>query len=327
MHSYCVWGLVATLRCASAQGTSNQDSSVPELATPTSLESAVLSKAGHTKAFGNGNSSASAAAPAPSLAYDLASDLEARRQEAQRDLGRRVSIEVVEDVFLIAIPDGQGKGAVRTAELAMAAYFNGRFTRRPERAISVYLFPSAKPYQAYCRLRWARSCISSYGFYESEGRHIVLDLGPGVGTLTHELVHPIMKTDFPDAPIWFEEGIASLYEGFGMGKRGDIRGVKNWRLPALVAAMNQPKQRQTVRIDTLFSMSYETFRGDDESLNYALARYFCLWLEQKGLLWPFYHAWRNGFASDATGEKAFLAVVGTQPSEANAGWQRWLRQL
>ncbi len=324
MCSLFGWGLLAALGGASALGITNQDGAALEL-NPTTLETSRLGDVGPANVLGVAG--AGAVDPLPSTYYDLASDIEERRQAAQRDMGRRVSLEVVKDVFLIASPTGQASGAARIAEQAIAAYFNGRFTRRPERAISVYLFPSAKPYQDFCRARWQKSCISSYGFYESEGRHIVLDVGPGVGTLTHELVHPILKTDFPEAPIWLEEGIASLYEGFSFGKTGEIRGVKNWRWPALVAALSQPAKRQTVRIDALFSMSYETFRGADESLNYALARYFCLWLEHKGLLWPFYHTWRDGYRSDETGEKAFLAVVGSQPSEVNLAWQRWLRRI
>ena len=33
-----------------------------------------------------------------------------------------------------------------------------------------------------------------------------------LGTLSHELVHPYMETNFPNVPSWFNEGLASLYE-------------------------------------------------------------------------------------------------------------------
>jgi hypothetical protein len=189
------------------------------------------------------------------------------------------------------------------------------------------LFPSAKPYQAYCKKRWNSPCISGFGFYTHAERQIVLDVGPGVGTLTHELVHPLFESDFPDAPIWIEEGIASLYEGFGLGKQGEIRGVKNWRLPTLIAAVNNPKFRDRARLEALFGMSDETFRGRYESLNYALARYFCLWLEQRNWLWNFYHQWKENYATDPSGERSFLAATGQTQSAANAAFMRWLKAL
>ena len=74
-------------------------------------------------------------------------------------------------------------------------------------------------------------------------------------------------------------------------------------------------------------MSDEVFRGELEDLNYASARYFCQWLDQKDLLWPFYQRWRDNHADDPTGEKAFLAVVGKSLPEADAEWARWVQNL
>jgi len=283
----------------------------------------------------SGNTVASAAPTAASAAvseptrapYDLTRDVEERKARAMAELGERISIQIVREVFVVIGPLGQVTGAARTAELAIDAYLNGRFTQAPTHAISVYLFPSAKPYEAYCKQHWKAPCISGFGFYTHGERQIVLNVGPGVGTLTHELVHPLFEQDFPEAPIWFEEGVASLYEGFGLGKKGEIRGVKNWRLPTLIAAINNPKLRERAQLDGLFGMKDETFRGDFESLNYATARYFCLWLEQRKLLWEFYRKWRENFKTDVTGEQSFLAVSRQSPSEANSAFMRWLRTL
>jgi hypothetical protein len=74
-------------------------------------------------------------------------------------------------------------------------------------------------------------------------------------------------------------------------------------------------------------MKDEEFRGTHEALNYAAARYFCQWLDGQGKLWPFYRQWRDDFASDATGEKTFAAVMGKSPSELNAKWVAWVKAL
>ena len=73
-------------------------------------------------------------------------------------------------------------------------------------------------------------------------------------------------------------------------------------------------------LPTLFAMDDTVFRGPRMALNYATARYLCLWLDQRGLLWPFYQRWRDGFATDPTGELAFRATLGESPAEANEAW-------
>jgi hypothetical protein len=161
--------------------------------------------------------------------------------------------------------------------------------------------------------------------------------GPGIGTLTHEMVHPLVEADFPKAPTWIDEGIASLFEAPVLPRDGEIHGAKNWRLPRLLAAMRATKPaaggatrleaRLDARLDVLFGMSDATFRDDDETLHYAMARYACQWLDQRGKLWAFYRAWRDGIDTDPTGEHAFVAAMGQTPAEANETWQAWVRRL
>lgn len=271
---------------------------------------------------------ASAATPAPPP-YDLAADLDERLDAARKQLGERIDSEVIEGVFLIVAPGPKGalRGARDVTRRALAAYFNDRFTTRPTRAITVLLFPNAAPYEAYCKARWERACISIYGFYLASERAIVMNVGPGIGTLTHELVHPLVEADFPGAPEWLNEGIASLYERFHLPKAGEIRGSKNWRHPRLLSALGSPKERDLATLPKLFSLTDAEFRGEREDLNYALARYFCQWLDQQNLLWPFYQRYRDTVADDPSGRAAFEAVTGKTPEDANGAFSRWVRGL
>lgn len=268
---------------------------------------------------------AASAAPAPAPAYDLAADLAARAKAIRADVGEKTKFETVEGVFLIAAPSGQlGSSAVVTKQ-ALAAYFNHRFAHRPERALAVLLFDTAPPYNAYCKAHWGKECSTPFGFYASDVRTIVMNVGPGIGTLTHELVHPIVEADFPDAPDWINEGIASLYEAFSMPKKGEIRGNKNWRHPTVVAALAAKKSYASV--SALFGMTDSFFRGAHEGVNYATARYFCQWMDSQDKLWPFYQSWRDNHAKDPTGEKAFVATMGKKPSEVDAAWAQWVKSL
>jgi hypothetical protein len=262
-------------------------------------------------------------------AYDLAADRQRVIEQIQTELGPRTPTRVVAEHFVLAGPAGSGtaESSVPFVERVLEALFNNRFRAHPARPIAVFLFPDAGSYERYCQTTFHAPCISVYGFFSPQNRSLVMNVGLGIGTLSHELVHPILDADFPQAPTWINEGIASLYEAPVLPRRGEIHGRKNWRYPRLQTALASPTQRSVASLPTLFSLSDQRFRGQDEDLHYATARYACQWLDQQGKLWDFYHAWRDGYVSDASGEKAFAQIVGSTPAEANESWVRWVRAL
>ncbi len=271
------------------------------------------------------SASAEAAAAEPPPPYDLAADLQARKETVRSEAGRGTAFQVVDDVFLVSAPSGSLGSSGFVAKQAIKAYFTGRFSTRPSAAVTVLLFDSATPYEAWCRAHGDSACSTPFGFYERASRTVVMNAGPGIGTLTHELVHPIVETDFPGAPAWIDEGVASLYEAFAFGKPGEIRGKKNFRWPGLRDAL--ASDREHASLPALFALNDSEFRGEREGLNYALARYFCMWMDGQEKLWPFYRAWRDDRANDPTGEKALLQVMGKTPAELDAGWAGWVRAL
>ena len=261
--------------------------------------------------------------------YDSSADIAARTRQAREQLGPRADVQIVEGTFVVAAPAGRGAltSALELTQSALAAYFNHRFATRPVRAISVYLFPNDAPYQAFCKKTEDTPCMSPYGFYSHGERRIVMNVGLGLGTLTHELVHPLVEADFPSAPDWINEGIASLFEHFYFAGIAEIHGRKNWRHPRLVRALRSKRERAAATLPALFALSDAQFRGEQEDLNYASARFFCQWLDQRQLLWPFYQRWRDQYALDPSGAEAFRVVVGKTPAEADADWRSWVLRL
>jgi hypothetical protein len=269
-------------------------------------------------------------------------ELVARARGAQRDFGAHTRTRVVGDVFLLVEASGSTPLFDRADELlqrALPAFFNGPFTTHPSSPVSI-LFFSAKPgYDAYCLAHYGAASSGDVALYHRTTRDIVVDASGGAGflpTLTHEVVHPIMEADFPGAPLWFNEAVASYFEAPEYAKDGAIHGEhRNWRHAAILSAIASPTEKANVRIDTLFGMDPMQFRAwspatktvdkHQNLLNAALARSFAAWLDDKGKLWPFYHAWRDGFAADPKGEKAFATVMGMTPEAANDAWLKWAR--
>lgn len=260
--------------------------------------------------------------------YDLAADIAARKALAKQDLGARAASVVVSDVFLLVFPEG-GSSAVtdargREGERIVRAFLDGRFTQKPFRAVTAYLFASSAGYQSFCQKTTGKACISPFGYYEPSDRRILMNGGGLYGTFTHEIVHTFVEADFPEAPTWLNEGIASVFEQPYYDATG-IHGAKNWRYPRLMSGL--AAEPGTIRLANLFSMSEETFRGPKEDLHYAFARYVCQWLDAQGKLWPFYQRYRDTFAKDARGVSAFVEVVGKRPEELDATFRSWLRAL
>lgn len=80
-----------------------------------------------------------------------------------------------------------------------------------------------------------------------------------------------------------------------------------------------------MHLKSLFAVNDEAIEGGDQDLDYAMARTFCQWLDGRGQLWPFYRAWRDAVAEDATGEKSFARVTGMTLEQADAVWLAWVK--
>ncbi len=231
---------------------------------------------------------------------------------------------------MLAAPRGSPKfdQAAALARQALEAFYGGgHFTKRPDRAVSAFIFEAQEPFDAHCGSRAGAEPDSLFGLYTLSTRTICINAGPGASTLVHEMVHPIIQTDFPHAPAWIDEAIASLYESPIFPKPGEIQGLTNWRLARLQRALDSPADKDKVRVDALFAMTDPDFRGPDIDLHYAVARFFAQWLDARGALWPFYRGWRDGYTDDKSGEKAFRAAVGRMPAEINSEWIAWVREL
>lgn len=256
-------------------------------------------------------------------------DLAHREAAARAELGDRAVFDVEDGVFLLVAPHPGPlfDAAVTLVRKALPAYFHERFSRHPHRPVTVFLFDAAAPYAAFCARRVGTACAGNLGIYNPRTREILANLGPGVTTLSHEIVHPIVQTDFPDAPAWIDEGIGALFEAPVFPSPGEVHGATNWRLARLKKALSSRAEEPTVRLDALFGMSRDGFAGDGEDLHYAMARYACQWLDEQGMLWRFYRAWRDGIIDDVHGEKAFREVSGMSPAEATGPWREWVRTL
>ena len=144
-----------------------------------------------------------------------------------------------------------------------------------------------------------------YGYYQKSERRVVLNASTGNGTLAHELTHALSHFDFPAMPEWFDEGLASLHEQSEFSEDGlQLRGLWNWRVYHLLHAIKHGRLRP---VDAL--LRENTVRCGQEAVDYAHARYLCLYLQERGLLTHFYRKLRVSIVGDPTGYRTLCALL------------------
>ncbi len=196
---------------------------------------------------------------------------------------------------------------------------------KPDEPLRVFLFADADSYKRKSKEIFGKEPTTPFGYYSAANRALVMNISTGGGTLAHELTHALVATDFPNIPAWFNEGLGSLYEQCRYDGESGLRGMVNWRLPALQKAI---ATGSAPAIGKLIHSSTEEFYGARVGLNYAEARYLCMFLQEKGALARFYAAFRDRFAEDPSGEKFLLEVLGEKDLAAvGKSFSDWVSRL
>jgi hypothetical protein len=223
-------------------------------------------------------------------------------------------------------PSAPLDAALDVTRKTVAALWHGPFMFRPERVTRVWIYGSSTDMKRDLARYAPTARRDGYGVYIPERREIYLSTDTaGIFTLSHELTHSLLASDDPGAPLWLSEGLASCFELPDFSVPGEIHGQPRPRLKELRAALRSPGTASLVRLDALFALRTDDDFRENEALHYAASRHFMRWLDSRQQLWPWYHAYRDGVLTDPTGDKAFAAVTGTTPAQANAAFVAWVQ--
>ncbi|MFO1042696.1 MAG: hypothetical protein U0941_12960 [Planctomycetaceae bacterium] len=197
------------------------------------------------------------------------------------------------------------KRAENTVKWAVDHLKREYFSKDPEEILDIWLFQDANSYEEHTNRLTKHKPSTPYGFYSSTDKALFMNIATGGGTLVHEIVHPFMESNFPGCPTWFNEGLASLYEQSNE-RNGRIIGMTNWRLKGLQTAI----RKDTVpSFETLCRTTTREFYDRDKGTNYSQARYLCYYLQERGLLRKFFHAFRSNAADDPSGLETLKLIL------------------
>jgi hypothetical protein len=216
-----------------------------------------------------------------------------------------------------------GKIINHTIVSAEECFYNDFFEIKPNEIITIFLFKDDKTYRNWAYKLYGDDDLSPYGYYKPSKKVMLMNINTGSGTLVHEMTHAFVRYDFPDIPSWFNEGLGSLYERCSIDN-GEILGYVNWRLPSLQNAINDGSY---TTLEELFKTNDDEFYGENSGFNYSQARYFCLYMQEKGLLKKFYKAFRTGVSKDPTGIAFAEELFGKKLKEIDKTFLIWAEKL
>jgi hypothetical protein len=151
-----------------------------------------------------------------------------------------------------------------------------------------------------------------------------MNIATGGGTLVHEIVHPYVEADFPNAPSWLNEGLGSLFEQ-SSERDGHIVGLTNWRLGGLQRSI---RKGGVQTFASLTGLNSKDFYGDETGTNYAQSRYLLYYLQEQNKLREFYRAFRTARAQDPNGYKTLTAILGEADMTGfKRRWERYVSEL
>lgn len=258
---------------------------------------------------------------APDYAAHVAAQ-RAKYGEAVKDL-----VTVVEPPFVVWGDAGElqvQRSAEHTVRWAVQHLEKQFFTRRPAGIFDIFLFKDAASYRRHAKALWNEAPSTPYGYASSVNRALVMDISTGGGTLVHEMVHPYVDANFPNAPTWLNEGLASLFEQ-SAEREDEMVGLTNWRLAGLNEAL---EEKRVKRFSVLVAGTDAQFRDEDEDVHYAQARYLMLYLQERGLLKTFVKKALEQQKKDPTGATALRETLG--PVEwklLDENFRRWVPTL
>lgn len=222
-------------------------------------------------------------------------------------------------------PDVVRRRAEHTVGWAVTKLKAQYFDRDPDHVIDVWLLRDRESYERHLRDVFGREPTTPYGCYLPGERAMVMNIATGGGTLVHEIVHPFMEANFPACPAWFNEGLGSLYEQ-SSERDGAIVGLTNWRLAGLQRSIRDDVALPT--FEQLCGRSDRWFYDDRAGTHYAMARYLCYDLQERGLLRTFYREYVAHHADDPTGYATLQRVLGEDDMVAfQRRWEQFVLSL
>jgi hypothetical protein len=246
--------------------------------------------------------------------------------------------------MVLVAPPGRWAAVRRDAVGPLAAhrrYLANALTLQPvDSLLTLYVVRDADFQRFAVRMHGLRVPGELVGYSMREDLSMVVrPVGRWWGTAMHEQTHLVRALRLPDAPAWFDEGLAALFEVAEV--QGDsVRGLPNWR--GGVLAMGEWRDPTIAVLDDVLGRSYVAMHaGASQRIadTHGYARYLLLHVQRQGALADLVTTIRDRRTAtidrttgaltitdgDPLADRALVArVLGTTPSGLDSAFRTFL---
>lgn len=161
------------------------------------------------------------------------------------------------------------------------------------------------------------------GYYDHDTRRLVLrDLGPSLRhEITHALHHGQMDRLGQSHPMWIQEGLASMFEMYGVDESGAYRVLDNTRLNIV---LNLRRAAALTKWRDFFAQKDDSFNRVRARGKYAEARAIFQYVAEQGRLEAWYRLYLETFSEDRTGALAFERLFDKPLEDVEHDFRAWL---
>lgn len=165
-----------------------------------------------------------------------------------------------------------------------------------------------------------------YQFNSPEVNGVLIDYrdnyAHGLSIYAHELTHALVRMEYPQAPIWINEGLATMF-GHCKVEGGQLQYMFGEGLARLKQGL---RGGGVLPLARLFESTSKDFMGGGHLQYYDAAELLCRYLHSRDLLVQVYIEMRDGRGKGVNGSETVARVAGRTPEELEKDWHQWLKE-
>ena len=143
----------------------------------------------------------------------------------------------------------------------------------------------------------------------------------GLSIFAHELTHALVRMEYPTAPIWLNEGLATMFENCKV-EGGQLRYAFS---SSLVRMQRSLRSGNALPLARLFKSTNRDFSASDHLPYYDAAELLCRYLHSRNLLIPVYLEMREGRSMGENGSETVARIAGGTLENLEKNWHEWLK--
>ena len=140
--------------------------------------------------------------------------------------------------------------------------------------------------------------------------------GFGLAVFAHELTHALIRMEYPAAPIWLNEGLATMFENCKV-EGGQLRYRFGESLP-------RARRNGVLPLARLFAATNQDFADSGHTPFYDAAELLCRYLQTRNVLIPVYLEMRDGRGKGVNGSESVARLAGGSLEALEKNWHEWI---